>query len=72
MANILYVDLLVDNGELIRIEYPAKFEDDLRDALDNARKRNDTWSPAMFDGCSAAYMGLSLTRINMNKIIGDL
>jgi len=69
---VALVDLVLDNGELIRIECPEQFEDKLHDVLDNCRKRNDWWSPSMFDGCSAEYMGMGLVRVNMGKVIGEL
>jgi len=68
----MFVDLVMDNGGLVRIECPDEFMDQLYEALDNSMKRGDQWSPAMFDGCSAEYMGLSLDRVNMGKIMGLL
>ena len=68
----IYVDLVMDNGELIRIECPDKFEDELHETLDNTRKRNDWWSCNQFDGCKAEYMGHGLDRINMKRVIGEL
>jgi hypothetical protein len=68
--NIEYVDLVLDNGELIRIECPDKFVDDLHESLSNCLKRNDWWSPIRFDGCRAEYMGMCLDRVNMAKVVG--
>lgn len=67
-----YVDLVLDNGELVRIECPDKFEDELYETIENAMKRRDWWSPAQFDDCGAEYMGLSLGHINMSRVIGML
>lgn len=69
---IIYVDLLMDNGELIRIECPGKHEDDLHESLGNCMKRRDWWAPGRFDGCNAEYLGLSLDRVNMTRVIGML
>ena len=69
---IQYVDLLTDSGELIRIECPDKHYDQLSESLEHAMKRKDWWSPNMFDGCKAEYMGISLSRVAMGKIIGIL
>ena len=69
---IEYVDLLMDNGEITRIECPTKFYDDLYEAIDNAMKRKDWWSPDMFDGCRAEYMGVGITRIAVPRVIGIL
>ena len=72
MVTTIYVDLVMDNGELIRIECPTKFEDQLHDTLEHAMKRGDWWSPSRFDGCSAEYMGLGLGQINMKRVVGEL
>jgi hypothetical protein len=68
----IFVDLVLDNGELIRIECPSKFEDQLYDTIENAMKIRDWWSPNQFGGCTAAYLGLSLDRVNMARVIGTL
>jgi len=69
---IEYVDLLMDNGELVRIECPEKYIDELHDSLEYAMKRRDWWSPTRFDGCRAEYMGISLDRVNMGRVVGRL
>jgi hypothetical protein len=66
------MDLVLDNGELVRIECPTKAEDDVRDAIENAMKRRDWWSPAMADGCSATYLGQPMDRVNMGRVVGML
>ena len=67
-----YLDLVLENGELVRIECPDKFEDELHDTIENSMKRRDWWSPSQFDGCSATYIGLILDRVNMGRVIGIL
>lgn len=67
-----FVDLVMDDGNLVRIECPAKREDDLHDSLDNARLTRATWSPAQFDGCTATYLGYRMGRVNMAKCMGML
>ena len=67
-----YADLLMDNGELVRIEYPDEHEDDFYDALENTLKRRDWWSTAILDGCNATYLGHYLDRVNMGRVIGML
>ena len=69
---ITCVDLMLDNGELIRIECPEKFEDELQETIDNAIKRGDEWSPMRFGGCTAEYLGLNLQAVNMKRVIGRL
>ena len=68
----VYVDLVMDNGEITRVSCPDKFEDELHETIDNARKRNDWWSPNQFAACRAEYMGLGLDRVNMSRVIGEL
>ncbi len=67
-----YIDLLMDNGELVRIEVPEKFYDQCHESLENSMKRKDWWSPAGFDGCKAEYMGVYLGRVAMHKVVGVL
>ncbi len=69
---MVYVDLVLQNGGIVVIECPDKYADELFDALDNARKKNDWWSPIMFEGCSATFMGMTLDRVDMGKVIGTL
>lgn len=47
---MICVDLLLDNGEIVRIEAPNNVEDELHDSIDNAMKRRDWWSRSRFDG----------------------
>lgn len=67
-----YLDLVLDTGELVRIECPSKFEGDLHESIEHAMKRRDWWSPAQFDGCRAELLGLQLARVNMARVIGTL
>lgn len=66
------IDLVLDNGDIVRIECPGKHCDALYDAIDAAMKRRDQWSPKMFDGCSATLNGLLMSRINMARVVGML
>ncbi|TVO70898.1 hypothetical protein FHP88_15705 [Sedimenticola selenatireducens] len=68
----IYIDLVMDNGELVRIECPQKHEDALHDSLEHCLKRRDWWSPNQFDKCTAEYMGLRMDRINMGRVVGEL
>ena len=49
-----------------------KHKDAFFDSVENAMKRRDWWSPNQFEGCKAEYLGISLDRVNMNKVIGML
>ena len=72
MATTVYADLMMDNGELVRIECPSKFEDDFHESISNCMKRKDMWSPSRFDGASAEYLGVGIDRVNMARVIGLL
>jgi len=65
-----FVDLLLDNGEFVRIECPDKYYDELYESIDDAMKRGDFWSTTQFEGCSATYLGIILDRINMKRVVG--
>lgn len=65
-----FVDLVLDDGELVRIECPSKHDDELYETLDHCRKRRDWWSPNQFEGCSATYMGHRIGRVNMARVVG--
>lgn len=67
-----YIDLVLDNGEIVRIECPVKHFDACMDAIGNSMKRRDWWSPSMFDGCRATYLGLYIDRVNMARVVAEL
>lgn len=69
---IEYVDLILDNGELVRIEYKDKYLDEMYEYLENTIKRKDTWSASRFEGTRATYMGVEIERVNTAKIVGTL
>jgi hypothetical protein len=66
------IDLMMDNGELVRIETPTNHFDAVYESLDNCRKRGDMWSCAQYDGVHATYMGLHIERVNMARVMGYL
>lgn len=68
----VYTDLVLDTGELVRIECPNKHEDALHETLEHAMKRRDWWSPSRFEGCSATYLGMHIGRVNMARVVGVL
>lgn len=68
----VYVDLVLDTGELVRIEAPNKVEDQLHETLEHAMKRRDWWAPSQFDGCSAEFLGMRMDRVNMARVVGRL
>lgn len=64
------VDLILDNGELVRIGCPGQHEDEFMDSINNAIKMADEWSPRQFENCSATYRGIYLERVNMARVVG--
>jgi hypothetical protein len=71
MATI-FTDLVMDDGNLVRIECPGKFEDEFHDSINTAIKIRAEWAPNRFDGCSATYLGHRLDRVNMARVIGRM
>ncbi|MEY4375711.1 MAG: hypothetical protein RJB26_261 [Pseudomonadota bacterium] len=67
-----WIDLVLDNGELVRIELPERLEDEVREDIDNALRRRDWWSTRTIDGCSATFMGLRIDRVNMGRVVAML
>jgi hypothetical protein len=66
------VDLVLDNGELVRIDCPSKFEDEMFDSIEHAMKRGDWWSPGRHEGCTASYLGMRLDRVAMRRVVAML
>lgn len=67
-----FLDLVLDNGNLVRIECKTRDEDEVRDTLENALRTGGWWSPARWDGCKAEYLGNRLDRVNMARVIGGM
>lgn len=67
-----FVDLVLEDGELVRIECPERHHDELHETLQQAMKRRDLWAPSRFEGCAAHYLGLRLDRVNMARVVGML
>lgn len=69
---MIFLDLVTDKGQLIRVECPDEHEDALWDSIINSLKLGDMWSTNRFDGCNAEFHGMRIDRIDMSKIIGTL
>jgi hypothetical protein len=69
---MIYVDLLLANGEIVRVECPDAHEAELHDSINDAMRRRDWWSPHRFDGCTAQCFGVILSRVAMSQVIGTL
>lgn len=72
MAGRIYIDLVLDNGDLVRIECPGKYENELYESIENTMRTRQWWSPESFDGCSAQFQGMYLERVNMGRVVGIL
>ncbi|MFA7256929.1 MAG: hypothetical protein WC047_05085 [Kiritimatiellales bacterium] len=68
----VYIDLVLDNGELVRIECHKKDEDELFETIESTMKCRDWWSPLQFNDCRADYLGMNLDQVNMARVIGLL
>ena len=66
------MDLVLDNGELVRVEYPSDVMDDIWEEIENSTKTKNWFCPQNWEGCIATYLGHTLDRINMSKVIGIL
>lgn len=69
---IALMDLLLDNGELVRIEYPTEHQDGFEELVGNCIKRKDSLSMQTFAGCNAEYLGISISTIITSRIVGIL
>lgn len=67
-----FLDLVLDNGSLVRIECKTRDEDEVRETLENALKTGGWWAPAPWDVCRAEYLGHRLDRVNMARVIGGM
>ena len=67
-----FVDLVLDTGELVRISCPERYEGELHESINNALKIRERWSPHRFDGCTAEFLGMSLSSVNMARVVGLL
>ncbi len=67
-----FVDLVLDNGQLVTITCLDTDLDAVYESLSNSMKRGDYWSPIRFDGCSMEFMGMQLDRVSMNRVVGML
>jgi hypothetical protein len=66
-----FIDLVMDNGELVRVEIPDKHFDDVMDDIENTMKRRDWWSSS-YDGVKATYLGNILNCVNMGRVVGRM
>lgn len=71
-SGIEYIDLVLDTGQIICIECTTEHYDGVMESINNARARKDWWSVVMYDGTYATFMGMSIDRIDMQRVVGML
>jgi hypothetical protein len=69
---MIYIDLLLDNGELVRIEVPKNREGECRDSIENQMKIGGWWSVSCWQGASATYLGHRIDHVNMRRVVAML
>ena len=67
-----FEDLLLDNGEIVRLEINDKYYDEFMEMVNNSMKTGDWLYMNRFDGCKAEYRGTGLKRVAMWKVVGML
>lgn len=65
-----FIDLILDTGEMVRVEVPKKWADDACDLIENTMKRRDWFCAASIDGMHFTFMGLYIERVNMARVVG--
>lgn len=69
---MICIDLVMDNGELVRIEARTRDEEEVRETLEYALKLRGWWAPGRWDCCKAEYLGHRLDRVNMARVVGGM
>lgn len=64
-----WIDLVLDNGEIVCVELPTKCEAEVREDINNALRRRDWWAVHCYEGVSAKFMGMHLDRVNMARVV---
>jgi hypothetical protein len=67
-----FIDLLLDNGDIVRIEVPRKWEDELREGIENTMKRRDWLCASAWEGAQFKINGVVVDRVNMGRVIAAL
>lgn len=68
----IFIDLVLDTGELVRIEAPQKFENEVWELIEDTMKRRDWLSARVFDGMQFTFLGHSIARVNMGRVVATL
>ena len=67
-----FADLLLDNGELIRVSFQPQHLDDFYEVLESTMKTKSWLSVGRWDGTTAEYMNNYIFRINMGRVVALL
>lgn len=67
-----FIDLVMNDGNLVRIECKTRDEDEVRETLEIALKTGGWWAPGRWEGCKAEYLGHRLDRVNTARVVGGM
>lgn len=67
-----FVDLLLDNGDIVRIECPPQHFDQCMETIEFTMKRKEWWCAGQFDGCNVKLNGVFIERVNMGRVVAML
>lgn len=67
-----YIDLLIDSGEIVRLEIPSKHEDECREHIEHSMKTRDWFHACRWEGCSVTYLGTQVEKVNMGRVVAML
>lgn len=68
----LLVDLLLDNGSIVRVEIPQAYTDEVLEDITNALKNREWWSVHRYEGTTAAIDGTQVDRVAMSRVVAML
>lgn len=69
-----YIDLVLDTGDIVRVEVDERDYDAVIDAMNGAMKRRDEWPKegVGYIAHSVDLNGLEMDRVNMARVVGRL
>ncbi len=66
------IDLMLDDGEIVRIQVPREYFDECLEHIEIAMKQRDWFVSTRWDGCNAKCLGTWVERVNMAKVVAML
>lgn len=67
-----FSDLLLDDGNIIRIKYNIQYEDDFFEDMKDHQAQNQYWSVGIMNDASATWNGIYISEINMKRVVAVL